>query len=473
MSGKRVLDAVAVFNAARAVAYQHFTIRQSQLELYTRTSSITRAINRAGQARKDAYNAAHSFSKSTNTAANAQPSSGPETPNLQTVEGERQPIKRTEGLEQDHHYDISQGNSVADSVPEQDLEIQQDKAERYPLADGTTTLTRSGPGRAATGAQGLSSEHVMKLQRQSEAQIPSKPAEPPTIQTSSTTFPPVGESSEFSVEQEQDVFYQPPDSTAPVLSALPRFKIPKTEEDVQGGDPHVPQKINADVFYSSRRLSQNDIANQTDAAQEHPSEEMMGGLFHSPRVARLLGINSKNMPGGIGPKGSRTYVTSQTKFAEGKADTSKANSDDFGTEKGSESNVESLKRLTTNLSMDAQRHQCVGTAHRNPSFAIRADQLTVRQQPSEDTAALSAKRPYEMRESRVPSSQLGRLWEFGGLAASMAFGAAGERFNRPSSNSGEQNSFMLSAGNMDRLVAKLSKMRGAALKLGQMMSFQG
>jgi aarF domain-containing kinase len=86
---------------------------------------------------------------------------------------------------------------------------------------------------------------------------------------------------------------------------------------------------------------------------------------------------------------------------------------------------------------------------------------------------MSAKPPYKMRESRVPSSQLGRLLEFGGLAASMAFGAAGERFNRSTSNYGEQGSFMLSAGNMDRLVAKLSKMRGAALKLGQMMSFQG
>jgi aarF domain-containing kinase len=86
---------------------------------------------------------------------------------------------------------------------------------------------------------------------------------------------------------------------------------------------------------------------------------------------------------------------------------------------------------------------------------------------------MSTKPPYQMRESRVPSSQLGRLWEFGGLAASMAFGAAGERFNRSTSNYGEQGSFMLSAGNMDRLVAKLSKMRGAALKLGQMLSFQG
>jgi aarF domain-containing kinase len=78
-----------------------------------------------------------------------------------------------------------------------------------------------------------------------------------------------------------------------------------------------------------------------------------------------------------------------------------------------------------------------------------------------------------MRESRVPSSQLGRLWEFGGLAASMAFGAAGESFYWSMGNSAEQSSFMLSAGNMDRLVAKLSKMRGAALKLGQMLSFQG
>ena len=362
MSGKRILDAIAVLNAARTVAYQHFIIRQSQLELYARTSSFTRGINGASQARKGANNVTHSFNKSTNTAANAKPSSGPETPNPQTVEGEGQPIKRTEGLEQDHHYNRSQGNSVADSVPEQDLEIQQGKAERYSLANDTIALARSGLGQVVTGTQDLSSEDAMKLQRQSEAQIPSKSAEPPTTKAFSTTLPPDGESSEFGVEQEQDVFYQPPNSTAPVLSALPRFKIPKVEEDVQGGDPHVPQKINADVFYSSRRLSQNDIANQTDAAQEHLSEEMMSSLFHSPRIARLLGANS---PGGIRPKGSRTYVTSRIKFAEGKSDPLGASSDDFGTGKGSESDVESLKTLAANLSMDARRQQRVGTAHRN------------------------------------------------------------------------------------------------------------
>jgi aarF domain-containing kinase len=40
------------------------------------------------------------------------------------------------------------------------------------------------------------------------------------------------------------------------------------------------------------------------------------------------------------------------------------------------------------------------------------------------------------------------------------------------SGSGGEGSYILSASNMDRLVAKLSRMRGAALKLGQMISFQ-
>lgn len=79
-----------------------------------------------------------------------------------------------------------------------------------------------------------------------------------------------------------------------------------------------------------------------------------------------------------------------------------------------------------------------------------------------------------MSESRVPSTRLGRIWQYGGLATSMAFGAFGETFRRATgSGDGSSGSILLSAGNMERLVAKLSKMRGAALKLGQMMSLQG
>ncbi|KAK0752085.1 ABC1 family-domain-containing protein, partial [Schizothecium vesticola] len=80
---------------------------------------------------------------------------------------------------------------------------------------------------------------------------------------------------------------------------------------------------------------------------------------------------------------------------------------------------------------------------------------------------------YELRESRVPSSRIGRLWNYGGLAAGMFAGAIGEGLSRAvGGGSSTDGSVMLSAANLERLVAKLSRMRGAALKLGQMMSFQ-
>ena len=78
-----------------------------------------------------------------------------------------------------------------------------------------------------------------------------------------------------------------------------------------------------------------------------------------------------------------------------------------------------------------------------------------------------------MHESRVPSSRLGRIWQYSGLATSMAFGAVGESWRRATGSGVPGGSLMLSEANIERLVAKLSRMRGAALKLGQMMSFQG
>lgn len=79
-----------------------------------------------------------------------------------------------------------------------------------------------------------------------------------------------------------------------------------------------------------------------------------------------------------------------------------------------------------------------------------------------------------MTASRVPSSRLGRLFHYGGLATGMAWGAAAESLKR-ATGMGDENQtggVMLSPANVDRLVKKLSRMRGAALKLGQMMSFQ-
>lgn len=84
-------------------------------------------------------------------------------------------------------------------------------------------------------------------------------------------------------------------------------------------------------------------------------------------------------------------------------------------------------------------------------------------------------RAYELRESKVPATRLSRLWNYSGLAAGMLGGAVTESFTRVmggSGGGGGQGSVMLSPANMERLVSRLSRMRGAALKMGQMMSFQ-
>ncbi|KAF9007062.1 ABC1 family-domain-containing protein [Cyathus striatus] len=83
--------------------------------------------------------------------------------------------------------------------------------------------------------------------------------------------------------------------------------------------------------------------------------------------------------------------------------------------------------------------------------------------------------PRSLQSSKVPSSRLGRLFHYGGLAASIGYGAASELIRRTASGSDEaqpQTSVIMTESNIKRLVSKLSQMRGAALKLGQFMSIQ-
>ncbi|KIN96626.1 hypothetical protein M404DRAFT_162571, partial [Pisolithus tinctorius Marx 270] len=81
-----------------------------------------------------------------------------------------------------------------------------------------------------------------------------------------------------------------------------------------------------------------------------------------------------------------------------------------------------------------------------------------------------------LQSSKVPSSRVGRIFHYGGLAASLGYGAATEFLRRsttsPGGSDGQHSSLIMTEANIKRLVSKLSQMRGAALKLGQFMSIQ-
>ncbi|RLN76857.1 hypothetical protein BBJ28_00001617 [Nothophytophthora sp. Chile5] len=73
-------------------------------------------------------------------------------------------------------------------------------------------------------------------------------------------------------------------------------------------------------------------------------------------------------------------------------------------------------------------------------------------------------------EKHVPSSPLSRILGFGGLAAKLAVGTAAE-IVRSGGKSGTYNA-LVSDSNAEKLAETLCTMRGAALKLGQMLSIQ-
>ncbi|XP_071794918.1 atypical kinase COQ8B, mitochondrial-like [Asterias amurensis] len=79
------------------------------------------------------------------------------------------------------------------------------------------------------------------------------------------------------------------------------------------------------------------------------------------------------------------------------------------------------------------------------------------------------------KERTVPSSRLGRVWNFGGLAAGLGVGALAEKAKRSfglKENGKFDGSVLLSEANAERIVDTLCRVRGAALKLGQMLSIQ-
>ena len=77
-----------------------------------------------------------------------------------------------------------------------------------------------------------------------------------------------------------------------------------------------------------------------------------------------------------------------------------------------------------------------------------------------------------LRRSRVPAGRIERLARFGWLAGEVALGAVAEGVRRIAGSQTAQ-SLMLTQANAERLAKRLSGLRGAAMKVGQMLSLQG
>lgn len=351
MSGKRILDAAAIFKASRTVAARLLAHRKRQWDEYSKTSTLAKGIRnqtdritltvRAASALADRFDGP-GLAYSTQAGENSRVEKDSPVPSQTSVGGAADTVKQRQGLEQDHFYEKSQNNATAEPLHEDQLGIKQERANKTPLPDGSIpplgvddahakrdkdVFSNVPPNEAAKqplsehdqapadtlkpsssssssipmlqdDVQALSVNKAKRLQRQAEKQIPSQAAEPPPTEASdpNSAIPSNAETKELGVDQEQDTFYTPSPKTGNVLSALPRVKLPKSTEDTQRSNPHVPDgQINQDVFYSSDPVHGEGAVPQAQALteQDAPSEEMFSELFHSPRVAKML----KNQPG--------------------------------------------------------------------------------------------------------------------------------------------------------------------------------
>lgn len=87
----------------------------------------------------------------------------------------------------------------------------------------------------------------------------------------------------------------------------------------------------------------------------------------------------------------------------------------------------------------------------------------------------NVRKAFEMSQSEVPSGRLSRIFHYGSLAAGIGLNAASEGLKHYASGKTEplsMKSLVLSPLNIERMAKKFSKMRGAALKIGQMLSLQ-
>ncbi|KAF2993106.1 hypothetical protein E8E13_001065 [Curvularia kusanoi] len=512
MAGRRFVDAAKLFQASKSIASKHITLRSQQFEAYQKTSTLAKAVKSQTDRVTLTAAAAVALYQRSNEAAPAYTKAAPERPaatdarhenipRKETVEGHAQEHGIREGLQQDHHYDRSGQTTAAQPPPEQELDVEQAKAPRRPLPDGTIPSAGVTLGQEEQGQDTFSERPVAEapkdpLAKEQATQVRQEDEGIKPVESTDSTIPlpgqPRGASSDATepipahanelqpstktskiqsllAGHDRDVFYTRSVESQPDSTTGPRAQIPESAANIQGSDNHVEDgRLNQDVFYATPKPGQPAVEKTAQAAvplEEDIPEGVNTDVFHSKRVARMLGQDRYSRKEHLGSTVSRGTgrhplddrpIVQSDHTAKVQASRSEQSSAPAPISTQPSSTEREMQNFASELAKDAEA-QAVAAATEVPA-GLEAE---------------PEKSAYALRESRVPSSRFGRLWQYAGLGTSMALGAVGESLRRVTGTAAATGgSLMLSPGNLEILVAKLSRMRGAALKLGQMISFQ-
>lgn len=338
MAGRRFVDAAKLFQASKSIASKHVTLRSQQFEAYQKTSTLAKAVKSQTDRVTLTAAAAIALYQRSNEAPPAYTKAAPGRPTATSVQHEDIPRRKTverqapkhvirEGLKQDHHYDRSGQTTAAQPPPEQELDVEQAKAPRRPLPDGTIPTKGVKLGLEEQGQDIFSKRPVSEapkdpLVNESNTHVRHEDEGIKPVESTESTIPlpgqPRGASSDAKEPipahandlqpstttskiqslldgHDRDVFYTRSVESKLESTAQPQSQIPRKSEVKQGSDSHVEDgRLNQDVFYATPKFREHSTQKEGTVQAAVPIEEdipegINTDVFHSKRVARMLG----------------------------------------------------------------------------------------------------------------------------------------------------------------------------------------
>ena len=355
MAGRRFVDAAKLFQASKSIASKHITLRSQQFEAYQKTSTLAKAVKSQTDRVTLTAAAAIALYQRSNEAAPSYTKAAPERPaaaerqhvdipRKETVERQAPEHDVREGLKQDHHYDRSGQTTAAQPPPELELDVEQAKAPRRPLPDGTipsagVTLDSQEKGQDTFSERPVSEAPKDPLANEQTTQVRQEDEGIKPVESAESTIPLPGQPRGTSTDatepipahandlqpstktskiqsllegHDRDVFYTRSVESQPVSSAQPRTQIPKQSEDHQGTDSHVEDgRLNQDIFYATPKPGQQQAQREEPVQAGVPAEEEIPegintDVFHSKRVAQMLGQDRYSRKEHLGPIASKS-----------------------------------------------------------------------------------------------------------------------------------------------------------------------
>ncbi|KAK4502056.1 hypothetical protein PRZ48_007867 [Zasmidium cellare] len=482
MAGKRLIDAAKLFNAGTSVAKQHISLRKQQWDLFTNTSSLAKAVKGQTDRVTVTAKAAVELAKRFNEEAPSWQQAGQEAQrgaeaasrraqeNLDRAAKEAQNLARDAGLKNVADTISSVRRRPGDDGTLASLRKQEEQrvAQREKEDDGFDTTAQNRERNRRFSSRELDLIRGLRDTGSSWAEIvDALNAEPREKRIEMADLEQMKNLRRNGVSwREVALAMRHASETEPITAAADQG----IAQDLRQSGMSERDAKEALKRHHEGALPLNATTTQPSSEQtpgrdtfgerpepDSPPEGVNLNAFHSPRVSKMLVSSDSSI--------KNPYATRQKLPPQPLPEMVQAS--------------ERWKK---------EKEQTPAAPEQAPPAPIKANltepsrveaSTTGADTETQDLAASIAQesqvepeaKPYEMHESRVPATRFGRLWQYGGLATSMAFGAVGESFRRITGGTSE-GSLMLSEANMNRLVAKLSRMRGAALKLGQMMSFQ-